>query len=542
MGDSKKILKLVILSVVMIVLGSLITRISDMMRTPQHYIPQGSWAKLQLVLSQIDQNYVDKVDGKAITEEILPKLLEKLDPHSVYLPPKNLEEATEELQGNFDGIGITFNIPQDTAIVISVISGGPSERAGLIPGDRILSVDGDTVAGVKVDQDSLVAKMRGVSGTKVKLEILRENEVVDFEITRAKIPVKSIDVAYMINDTTGYMKLTKFTRTSYKEFREQVADLLEAGMTKLVFDLQDNTGGYLDQALYISNEFLQKGEMIVYMEGLHRPKEEFKATGEGICKDLDLMVLVNQNSASSSEIFAGAMQDNDRAVIIGRRSFGKGVVQEPIYFSDNSGIRLTVARFYTPSGRCIQKAYDSDSQQEYALDIYDRYLHGEMTSVDSIPKIDSLKYSTVSGRVVYGGGGITPDIFVPIDTVGVTDLLVKINRQAYTIKYSSLLADKYRRQLRNIEEIEELNSFLASLDLEEGFISYLKDNSVEVKSAEWKISKDIVLTQLQALVGRYSPLDDYAFYSILAKLDNMVEAAVNTPANWLELQSEENGN
>ncbi len=542
MGDSKKVLKLVILSVVMIVLGSLITRISDMMRTPQHYIPQGSWAKLQLVLSQIDQNYVDEVDGKAITEEILPKLLEKLDPHSVYLPPKNLEEATEELQGNFDGIGITFNIPQDTAIVISVISGGPSERAGLIPGDRILSVDGDTVAGVKVDQDSLVAKMRGVSGTKVKLEILRENEVVDFEITRAKIPVKSIDVAYMINDTTGYMKLTKFTRTSYKEFREQVADLLEAGMTKLIFDLQDNTGGYLDQALYISNEFLQKGEMIVYMEGLHRPKEEFKATGEGICKDLDLMVLVNQNSASSSEIFAGAMQDNDRAVIIGRRSFGKGVVQEPIYFSDNSGIRLTVARFYTPSGRCIQKAYDSDSQQEYALDIYDRYLHGEMTSVDSIPKIDSLKYSTVSGRVVYGGGGITPDIFVPIDTVGVTDLLVKINRQAYTIKYSSLLADKYRRQLRNIEEIEELNSFLASLDLEEGFISYLKDNSVEVKSAEWKISKDIVLTQLQALVGRYSPLDDYAFYSILAKLDNMVEAAVNTPANCLELQSKENGN
>lgn len=248
------------------------------------------------------------------------------------------------------------------------------------------------------------------------------------------------------------------------------------------------------------------------------------------------MVLVNQNSASSSEIFAGAMQDNDRGVIIGRRSFGKGVVQEPIYFSDNSGIRLTVARFYTPSGRCIQKPYSSDSQEEYALDIYDRYLHGEMTSVDSIPKNDSLKYQTVSGRTVYGGGGITPDIFVPIDTVGVTDLLVKINRQAYTIKYSSLLADKYRKQLRAIDDISELNSFLSTLDLENGFLSYLKGNSVDVKLSDWEISKDIVLTQLKALVGRYSPLDDYAFYSILAELDNMLTVAVETPADWLELQ------
>lgn len=536
MGDAKKTLRIVILCVAMLVLGSLITRVSDMMRTPEVQVPQGGWTKLQLVLSQIDQNYVDEVDRKGITEDILPKLLEKLDPHSVYLPPKNLEEATEELQGNFDGIGITFNIPQDTAIVISVISGGPSERAGLIPGDRILSVDGKAVAGVKINQDSLVSKMRGVSGTKVKLEILREKEVVDFEITRAKIPVNSIDVAYMINDTTGYMKLTKFTRTSYKEFRGHVVSLLEQGMTKLIFDLQDNTGGYLDQALYISNEFLPAGKMIVYMDGLHRKREEFKSTGEGICQELDLMVLVNQNSASSSEIFAGAMQDNDRGVIIGRRSFGKGVVQEPIYFSDNSGIRLTVARFYTPSGRCIQKPYSSDSQEEYALDIYDRYLHGEMTSVDSIPKNDSLKYQTVSGRTVYGGGGITPDIFVPIDTVGVTDLLVKINRQAYTIKYSSLLADKYRKQLRAIDDISELNSFLSALDLENGFLSYLKGNSVDVKLSDWEISKDIVLTQLRALVGRYSPLDDYAFYSILAELDNMLTVAVETPADWLELQ------
>lgn len=533
MGE-KRVLKMVIWSVSMIIIGSLITRIADQRRVEKYDVSPHGWSKLELVLSQIDLNYVDEVDRKDITEEILPKLLEKLDPHSVYLPPKSLEEATEELQGNFDGIGITFNIPEDTAIVISVIPGGPSQRAGLVPGDRIISVGGDTVAGVNIDQDTLVSKMRGVSGSKVKLEILREGEVVDFEIVRAKIPVKSIDVAYMIDDTTGYMKLTKFTRTSYKEFREQAKRLMESGMTKLIFDLQDNTGGYLDQALYISNEFLPADRMIVYMEGLHRPREEFKSTGEGMCQDIDLIILVNQNSASSSEIFAGAMQDNDRAVIMGRRTFGKGVVQEPIYFSDNSGIRLTVARFYTPSGRCIQKAYDSDSQEKYAMDIYDRYLHGEMTEADSIPKIDSLKYETLSGRTVYGGGGITPDIFVPIDTTGVTQLLLKVNRQAYTIKYSSILADRYRKRMRDIDDIAQLNTFLDSLELETKFKDYLKENGVEVDPQEWEISKDIIITQLRALTGRYTPLDDYAFYSIMAKLDNMVSEAVATPSDWLE--------
>lgn len=533
MSGNRNLLSFVLWSLIMLLLGGIITNRLSSRRENVHQVSDTQWAKLELVLRQIDLNYVDKVDHSSITEHILPELLKELDPHSVYLPPQNLQEATLELQGNFDGIGITFNIPQDTAIVISVISGGPSQRAGLVPGDRILTVDGENVAGVKIDQDTLVSRMRGISGTKVKLQVLRGKEVVDFEIIRDKIPVKSVDVAYMLNDTTGYMKLTKFTRTSYAEFRKEVEKLLQSGMTKLIFDLQDNTGGYLDQALYISNEFLPKGQMIVYMEGLHRPKEEFKSTGSGICQDIGLMVLVNQNSASSSEIFAGAIQDNDRGVIVGRRTFGKGVVQEPIDFSDNSGIRLTVARFYTPSGRCIQKPYSPDDK-EYAYDIYERYLHGEMTQVDSIPKNDSLKYQTLSGRVVYGGGGITPDIFVPIDTVGVTDLLVKINRQAYTIKYSSILADKYRTRLRKIETIAQLEDFLEEVDFEDGFVNYLKENSVEVDPKQWEISKEIVITQLKALTGRYTPLDDYAFYSIMAKLDNMVSKAVATPSDCLE--------
>ena len=419
------------------------------------------WDKLMLIMNQIEQNYVDTIDYKSITESAIPLILENLDPHSVYLPPKELKVAEESLEGNFGGIGIQFNVPSDTAIVINVIAGGPSERAGLLSGDRVVMVDTLVVAGVKMNQDSLMKRMRGEIGSKVNISVKRvgEKNLIEFPITRGKITVNSVDVSYMVDDTTGFIKLSKFSRTSYDEVNTHLSELKKSGMKRAIFDLRDNAGGYLDQALLISNEFLDKGKLVVYMEGANRKREDFFADGKGKFKDIDLSILLNEGSASSSEIFAGAMQDNDRALIYGRRSFGKGLVQEPIYFSDKSGIRLTVARFYTPTGRSIQKPYSKD----YMYDIVERYKHGEMVSEDSIRKNESLKFTTPKGRVVYGGGGISPDRFIPLDTVGITALYLKISRQALAIKFSIDFADKYRTELRGIDNLKKLNRLFSSV-------------------------------------------------------------------------------
>ena len=419
--DKFGVLKKVLWGIILIMIGSVITKWVDYGKYSSNKVTSHNWDKISLVLQQIEKNYVDSIDYDAISEKIIPEILKELDPHSVYLPPEELKEADEGLQGNFDGIGITFNVPSDTLVVISVLAGGPSEKVGLVAGDRIVEIDGRNVAGVKFPQDSMMKMLRGTSGTKVNIKVRRDGELVDFQIVRGKIPIKSVDVAYMLNDTTGYIKLSKFSKSSYLEFLQSTVKLRAAGMKKLVFDLRDNPGGYLDQALYLSNEFLKKDQIIVYMQGLHRERQDFKASGNGLCQDLELVVLINENSASSSEIFAGAIQDNNRGLIVGRRSYGKGLVQEPIYFSDNSGIRLTVAKYYTPTGRYIQKPYEKGDDTSYNEDIVERYIHGEMMEKDSIPS---------------SGGGIIPDVFVPVDTVGVTDLLVKINRQSAQMKFS----------------------------------------------------------------------------------------------------------
>ena len=354
----------------------------------------------------------------------------------------------------------------------------------------------------------MMKMLRGTSGTKVNIKVRRDGELVDFQIVRGKIPIKSVDVAYMLNDTTGYIKLSKFSKSSYLEFLQSTVKLRAAGMKKLVFDLRDNPGGYLDQALYLSNEFLKKDQIIVYMQGLHRERQDFKASGNGLCQDLELVVLINENSASSSEIFAGAIQDNNRGLIVGRRSYGKGLVQEPIYFSDNSGIRLTVAKYYTPTGRYIQKPYEKGDDTSYNEDIVERYIHGEMMEKDSIPS---------------SGGGIIPDVFVPVDTVGVTDLLVKINRQSAQMKFSIRMADRYRKELQAIENLAELNILMDSMNLEREFKNYLRDNSIRVVESQWKISEDIIMTQIRAMIGRYSKLEDEAFYPIFAEIDNVIQ-------------------
>ena len=506
--DKFGVLKKVLWGIILIMIGSVITKWVDYGKYSSNKVTSHNWDKISLVLQQIEKNYVDSIDYDAISEKIIPEILKELDPHSVYLPPEELKEADEGLQGNFDGIGITFNVPSDTLVVISVLAGGPSEKVGLVAGDRIVEIDGRNVAGVKFPQDSMMKMLRGTSGTKVNIKVRRDGELVDFQIVRGKIPIKSVDVAYMLNDTTGYIKLSKFSKSSYLEFLQSTVKLRAAGMKKLVFDLRDNPGGYLDQALYLSNEFLKKDQIIVYMQGLHRERQDFKASGNGLCQDLGLVVLINENSASSSEIFAGAIQDNNRGLIVGRRSYGKGLVQEPIYFSDNSGIRLTVAKYYTPTGRYIQKPYEKGDDTSYNEDIVERYIHGEMMEKDSIPS---------------SGGGIIPDVFVPVDTVGVTDLLVKINRQSAQMKFSIRMADRYRKELQAIENLAELNILMDSMNLEREFKNYLRDNSIRVVESQWKISEDIIMTQIRAMIGRYSKLEDEAFYPIFAEIDNVIQ-------------------
>ena len=481
------------------------------------------WRKLNLILQEVQKHYVDTIDMPAMTDAAVTAALAKLDPHSVYLPPVELEKSETELAGNFEGIGITFNVPSDTAIVLNVIPGGPSEKAGLSAGDRIIKVDERVIAGTKTPQDSMVRLMKGPAGTKVKIEVRRAGQLIPFEITRGKIPVHSVDAAFMLNDTLGYIKLTKFSRTTYKEFEEASVRLLEQGMSHLIFDLRDNTGGYFDQALLISNEFLQKGDGIVYMEGLHRPRQQYDADGHGKLKDIALTVLIDEGSASSSEIFAGAIQDNDRGTIVGRRSFGKGLVQEPINFTDGSGIRLTVARFYTPSGRCIQKPYDKN----YNYDIYERYAHGEMTSADSM-KVDSTSlYFTAKGRRVYGGGGIIPDVFVAIDTTKATRFFIDCNKKAVMMRFASSIFDTYRASLSKIDDFSRLDRWMDEVNVERQFLDYAaKVENLKPAAGEWEETKWYMMPQVKALIGRYSKLQDEAFYRFYHPIDNELQTAI----------------
>lgn len=482
----------------------------------------GDWSKLLLVLNQIQANYVDSIDQAKITEEILPLILSKLDPHSVYLEPEELKSSEEDLQSDFEGIGIVFNVPNDTAIVNNVVTGGPSEGAGIISGDRIIKVDDRVIAGVDMPQDSMVRLMRGKKGTKVIITVKRDDQEIPFDIIRDKIPQNSVDVAFMLNDTTGYIKLSKFSRSTYVEFLKAEILLRAQGMKKLVFDLRDNSGGYLDQALLLSNEFLEKGKLMVYMEGLHSERQDIFADGKGFGQDLELAILINEYSASSSEIFTGAMQDNDRATVYGVRSFGKGLVQEPIYFSDGTGVRLTIARYHTPTGRCIQKPYSD----KYEYDILERYANGEMMCADSIKVNDSLKFTTPEGRVVYGGGGIIPDVFVPLDTTGTTDFLVACNRQSLQVKYANQLCDEYRARLRTLENMTQLESFLKTKDFKTGFIKYAAEKGVQIKPGEWEKSGEYIETTIKALIGRNTPMRDEAFYPIYLKTDKTVQRAV----------------
>ncbi len=369
----------------------------------------------------------------------------------------------------------------------------------------------------------MVRRMKGKAGTEVRILVKRDNAEIPFDIKRGKIPVHCVDASFMINDTTGYIKLSKFSRTTYKEVSEAAATLVESGLKHLILDLRDNTGGYFDQALLLSDMFLPKGAPIVYLQGLHRKREDYNADGKGALQDVQLSVLINENSASSSEIFAGAIQDNDRGEIVGRRSFGKGLVQEPVYFTDNSAIRLTVARFHTPSGRCIQKPYGDD----YQYDIYKRYAEGEMFDRDSI-KIDSSEvYKTLGGRTVYGGGGIIPDVFVPLDTTKATPYFIRCNKKTTQMRFASDMFDRYKNELSAIDSYDSLDAFLTRIDVAGKFRTYAAEKDRIVASqAEWEKTLPYLLPQLRALVGRYSRMGDNAFYRLYLEIDDVVKAAM----------------
>ena len=471
-------------------------------------VNKGDWQKLNLVLNSIEQNYVDTIDYEKITTAAITGVLNELDPHSVYLEPQVLKESEDDLAGNFDGIGIQFNVPSDTAVVIEVIPGGPAEKIGMLAGDRILKVGDKVIAGVKFPQDSMVRRMKGPAGTKVTVTVGRGKEVIPFEITRGKIPTHSVDAAFMVNDSVAYLRLSKFARTTVTEVTEATDRLLNEGMRKLIFDLRENTGGFLDQALLLANMFLDRGDLIVYMEGIHREKNVYRADGRGKLKEIPLTVLIDGGSASSSAIFAGAIQDNDRGVIVGRRSFGKGLVQEPVNFSDGSGLRLTTARFYTPSGRCIQKPYSED----YELEVYKRYADAEMVNADSVE---------------LSKGGIIADVFVSLDTTRATTFQMKCTRKATEMRFASEYFDHHLSELSSIDSFDELTRYLDSAGLERKFLEFAKRrDGIEPAPGEWEQSREYSLVRIKALVGRYSKLGDAAFYYYWLEVDDTYHCAM----------------
>lgn len=519
----------IIVALLGVILGVLITMVTYKALEPRRKFDgdYNRWRKLNLILQEVGNNYVDDIDMEAMTDAAVSAALAELDPHSVYLPPVELTESETELSGNFEGIGITFNVPNDTAVVISPVQGGPSEKAGLLQGDRIVRVDDKDIAGVKMPQDSMIRLMKGPKGSKVRITVNRDGELISFDIVRDKIPVHCVDAAFMIDETTGYIKLSKFTRTTYREFSDAADKLLGMGMKRLIFDLRDNTGGYFDQSWKLANEFLERGDEVVYMEGKRRSRQDFDADGRGRLKDVQISVLIDEGTASSSEIFSGAIQDNDRGVIVGRRSFGKGLVQEPINFSDGSGVRLTVSRFYTPSGRCIQKPYGDD----YNYDIYERYAHGEMTSADSMKVDTTAVFYTVKGRRVYGGGGIIPDVFVPLDTTKATTFYINCNKKATQMRFAQEMFDKYRGSLSSIDDFEKLDSYLDEINLGSQFISYAERmDGIKLKKGEWEDTEPYLMPQLKALVGRFSKLEDEAFYRFYIPIDDTIQAALKNPS------------
>jgi len=483
--------------------------------------------KVNETLDIIRQNYVDTVDISRLTESAVIKMVSELDPHSSYIPASDVESVNEDLDVSFGGIGIQFNITTDTILIISIISGGPAEKAGLMPFDRIITVNDSVVAGKGYSSNKIMRMLRGAKDSKVILGVQRGNSetLATFELTRGDIPNYSVDVSYKVADGIGYIKVSKFARSTFSEFITAIAKLKQQGVKGFIIDLRDNPGGYLESAVYMVNEFLSKSNLIVYTQGKAYPRSDARANGKGTCQDAPLVVLINEASGSASEIFSGAIQDNDRGLIIGRRSFGKGLVQSKLDLSDKSELVLTIARYYTPSGRCIQKDYELGKAYEYGQDLDNRFIHGEYFSEDSIHQKDSLEFRTVGGRIVYGGGGIMPDIFIPSDTVGVTSYFMKLVNSNVLYQYVLSYSDKHKDKLKSFANYEALYEYLKQQPLVGELEEFAADKGIKKRPVLMEESRKLIERQLYAYIIR-NFFDNEGFYPVFLKDDATMQKAI----------------
>lgn len=482
--------------------------------------------KINAILDIIDEQYVDTVNMKNLVEGTIPKIFGELDPHTTYIPAEYAKAENERMEGSFSGIGIMFNMLTDTVVVINVTPGGPSEKAGILPGDRVVSINDSVYVG-KDRQDEIMKLLRGAKNSTVKLGIQRigEPEPVYFDVTRDDIPVSPIEVAYEVEKGIGLIKVKEFTRPTYSDFLTAVAKLKEKGANAYIIDLRGNLGGYMEAAIQMANEFLPEGRLIVYTEGKAFPRNDVFANGTGTCQEAPLVVLTDDSSASASEIFAGAMQDNDRGLIIGRRTFGKGLVQAPIKLTDGSSIHLTIARYYTPSGRSIQKKYELGKSDEYDQDFLNRLMHGEMDSADSIKIDKSLEYHTVQGRTVYGGGGIMPDIFIPRDTTGYTSYYSNVYYNGLLHQYAFKYVDDNRKKLNGFKDYQSLYAYLKTQPILTDFTNFAAAKGIKKRPTLINVSKELLETQLYSLIINYI-FDNEGSYPVLFENDPTVKKAV----------------
>lgn len=478
----------------------------------------------------LENSYVEPISMDSLSELVIPTLIKELDPHSAYIPRRDLQAYNEPLEGEFDGIGVVFNAATDTVVVLNVVRGGPSEKAGIVAGDRILYVNDTIIAGVKMPQTDIMKRLRGRRGTTVRLKVERQGveELLGIDVVRDVIPIHSVESAFMIAPEVGFIFLSQFGATTYREVYEALEKLREEGATKLILDLRGNTGGFLDQAILVANEFLPKDKLIVYTTG-RNDQEQMRqySDGRGSAQDMEVVVLLNEESASASEIVAGALQDNDRGTIIGRRSFGKGLVQNQIPLSDGSALRLTIARYHTPTGRCIQRPYEKGKGEEYYLDVVRRYENQEFFTMDSIHFADSLRYTTPGGKTVYGGGGIMPDIFVPLDTTYVSNYFTRVSLSNVLYRYTLDYTDRHRRQINEVASFDDLERFFAAdKQLMGAFYKYAAEQGIEPVRSEIATSEAVMTAQIKAYIGRNTPLEDDAFYYCIYPIDEILRRAV----------------
>lgn len=515
-----------------IIIGAAITQKANAQRIVYQ---NGQWqfelSKVDRLLQLMESAYVDELNIDSITDEAMADLVQKLDPHSSYIPKEDLEMVNSELAGSFSGIGVQFTIQQDTVRFVAIIAGGPSEGVGVLAGDKLISVDDSAFVGKKINNEKVMKTLRGPKGTKVKIGVKRAGteDVLYYTITRGDIPITSVDAKFIIermkDDKVGFIRVNKFGETTYNEFMSAIAELRGKGATRYIIDLRENSGGYMDQSIRMANEFLKRGEMIVYAEGKSYPRYEAKADGSGRFKDVPLVVLIDNFSASASEIFAGAMQDNDRAKIIGRRSFGKGLVQQQMPFSDGSAVRLTVARYYTPSGRCIQKPYTLGDQEDYEKDLLDRYESGEFFSADSVHFADTTTYRTKNGRIVRGGGGIMPDVFVGRDTTLNTPWYNKCVNLAYTYQFAYKYTDEHRKELSKFKDWQSLEKYLLKQNIIPQFVAFAKEKGIEPDEKQIQKSRPLMTRILNAYIVR-NILGDEGFFPLFERDDEITKVAL----------------